>query len=159
MVRKSFVHIRRALPDLFHYLDNPSIPKPTNSLESFFGHLKTNLRLHRGLSKEHFKNYVKWYLFFKNNKSKYKKMSGFQAAHLLPLISPILHHYLKKSQRVVSQLFGIFVFRAEIPPRHQVPVSHPIRTVVTGSFVSPDTEKSRDDHHIRLDIYKKRVGA
>jgi hypothetical protein len=73
MVRKSFVHIRRALPDLFHYLDNPAIPKSTNSLESFFGHLKTNLRLHRGLSKEHFKNYVKWYLFFKNNKFKYKK--------------------------------------------------------------------------------------
>ncbi len=32
MVRKAFVHIRRALPDMFHYLDNPSIPKSTNSL-------------------------------------------------------------------------------------------------------------------------------
>ena len=73
MVRKSFVHIRRALPDLFHYLDNPDIPKSTNALESFFGHLKTNLRQHRGLSREHFKNYVKWYLFFKNNQLKYKK--------------------------------------------------------------------------------------
>lgn len=73
MVRKSFVHIRRALPDLFHYLDNVDIPKSTNALESFFGHLKTNLRQHRGLSKEHFKQYVKWYLFFKNNRDKYKK--------------------------------------------------------------------------------------
>ena len=73
MVRKSFVHIRRALPDMFHYLDNPDIPKSTNALESFFGHLKTNLRQHRGLSNEHFKNYVKWYLFFKNNQHKYKK--------------------------------------------------------------------------------------
>ena len=73
MVRKSFVHIRRALPDMFHYLDNPDIPKSTNALESFFGHLKTNLRQHRGLSKEHFKNYIKWYLFFKNNHDKYKK--------------------------------------------------------------------------------------
>ncbi len=73
MVRKSFVHIRRALPNLFHYLDNPDIPKSTNTLESFFGHLKTNLRQHRGLSKEHFKNYIKWYLFFKNNQLKYKK--------------------------------------------------------------------------------------
>lgn len=71
MVRKSFVHIRRALPDLFHYLDNPDIPKSTNALESFFGHLKTNLRQHRGLSREHFKNYIKWYLFFKNNRDKY----------------------------------------------------------------------------------------
>jgi len=73
MVRRAFVHIRRALPDMFHYLDNPDIPKSTNALESFFGHLKTNLRRHRGLSREHFKNYVKWYLFFKNNRHKYKK--------------------------------------------------------------------------------------
>ena len=73
MVRKAFVHIKRALPNLFHYLDNPAIPKSTNALESFFGHLKTNLRQHRGLSKEHFKSYVKWYLFFKNNRDKYKK--------------------------------------------------------------------------------------
>ena len=73
MVRKSFVHIRRALPDMFHYLDNPDIPKSNNAIESFFGHLKTNLRQHRGLSKEHFKDYIKWYLFFKNNRDKYKK--------------------------------------------------------------------------------------
>lgn len=73
MVRKSFVHIRRALPDLFHYLDNPDIPKSTNALESFFGHLKTNIRQHRGLSKQHFKSYVIWYLFLKNNRNKYKK--------------------------------------------------------------------------------------
>lgn len=65
-VRRSFVHIRRALPDMFHYLDNPLIPKSTNSLESFFGHLKQNISLHRGLSKEHYKNYVKWYLYFRN---------------------------------------------------------------------------------------------
>jgi hypothetical protein len=29
-VRKAFIHIRRALPDMFHYLDNPNIPKTTN---------------------------------------------------------------------------------------------------------------------------------
>ncbi|HCC51155.1 MAG TPA: transposase [Porphyromonadaceae bacterium] len=66
-VRKAFIHIRRALPDMFHYLDNPKIPKTTNALESFFGHLKQNISLHRGLSKEHYKNYLKWYLFFKSN--------------------------------------------------------------------------------------------
>jgi hypothetical protein len=67
-VRKAFIHIKRALPDMFHYLDNPNIPKTTNAIESFFGHLKQNISLHRGLSKEHYKNYVKWYLFFKSNK-------------------------------------------------------------------------------------------
>jgi hypothetical protein len=66
-VRKAFIHIKRALPEMFNYLDNPRIPKTTNGLESFFGHLKQNISIHRGLSKEHYKNYLKWYLFFKSN--------------------------------------------------------------------------------------------
>ncbi|OFX17049.1 MAG: transposase [Bacteroidetes bacterium GWA2_31_9] len=66
-VRKTFIHIKRALPDMFQYLENSRIPKTTNGLESFFGHLKQNISIHRGLSKEHYKNYVKWYLFFKSN--------------------------------------------------------------------------------------------
>jgi len=66
-VRKSFIHIKRALPDMFHYLDNKNIPKTTNALESFFGHLKQNIAIHRGLSKAHFKNYIKWYLYFRSN--------------------------------------------------------------------------------------------
>jgi transposase-like protein len=66
-VHKAFVHIRRALPNMFHYLDNPRIPKSTNGLESFFGHLKQNISLHRGLSKEHHRNYIKWYLYYKSN--------------------------------------------------------------------------------------------
>ena len=32
--------IKRALPNMFHYLDNTKIPKTTNSIESFFGHMK-----------------------------------------------------------------------------------------------------------------------
>jgi uncharacterized C2H2 Zn-finger protein len=73
MVRRSFVHIRRALPNMFHYLDNPNIPSNTNSLESFFGHLKQNISLHRGLSKTHYQNYVKWYLYFRNKDNKQAK--------------------------------------------------------------------------------------
>lgn len=48
-VRKAFIHIKRALPYMFCYLDNPRIPKTTNGLESFFGHLKQNISIHRGL--------------------------------------------------------------------------------------------------------------
>ena len=66
MVRRSFTVIRRALPDMFHYLDNDRIPKSTNGLESFFGHLKSHITVHRGLSKEHRKNFIKWYLYFRN---------------------------------------------------------------------------------------------
>jgi len=66
LVRRSFVVIKRALPDMFHYLDNGRIPKSTNGLESFFGHLKSHVTLHRGLSKEHRKNFIKWYLYYRN---------------------------------------------------------------------------------------------
>lgn len=66
MVRRSFTVMRRALPDMFHYLDNEKIPKSTNGLESFFGHLKSHITVHRGLSKEHRRNFIKWYLYFKN---------------------------------------------------------------------------------------------
>jgi len=70
-VRRSFIHIKRALPNMFHYLDNQDIPKSTNGLESFFGHLKLNVSIHRGLSKEHYKNYIKWYLYFKSNENRF----------------------------------------------------------------------------------------
>jgi hypothetical protein len=52
---------------MFHYLDNPDIHKSTNGLESFLVHLKQNVVIHRGLSKVHYKNYIKWYLYFKSN--------------------------------------------------------------------------------------------
>lgn len=65
-VRRAFVHIKNALPNMFQYLFNEHVPKSTNGLESFFGHLKSHLLLHRGLTKEHRKNFIKWYLYFKN---------------------------------------------------------------------------------------------
>lgn len=70
MVRRSFSVIRKALPNMFHYIDNNRIPKSTNGLESFFGHLKGNLNVHRGLSLTHRKNFIKWYLYFKNTSNK-----------------------------------------------------------------------------------------
>ncbi len=66
MVRRSFMSIKRALPNMFHYLDNPKIPKSSNSIESFFGHMKGHLNIHRGLSYKHRKQYIKWYLYLKN---------------------------------------------------------------------------------------------
>ncbi|MBQ6861431.1 MAG: alpha-L-fucosidase [Alistipes sp.] len=41
--------------------------------EAFFGHLKDHLRLHRGLSDAHFKDFVKWYLFLQSNQGKATK--------------------------------------------------------------------------------------
>ena len=76
MLHRSDSHIRKALPYLFSYTMHPNIPKTNNSLESFFGHLKDNLRLHRGLSKEHFKDFVKWYLFLHSDQHKVTKNRG-----------------------------------------------------------------------------------
>ena len=57
-------------------MDDPDVPNNTNSLESFFEHLKDNLRIHRGLSREHQKNFIKWYLHFADEKKKKKGWNG-----------------------------------------------------------------------------------
>lgn len=66
LIRRSFLTIKRALPNMFWYLDNEKIPKTTNGIESYFGHLKNHLDLHRGLTKEHRINFIKWYIYFRN---------------------------------------------------------------------------------------------
>lgn len=66
LIRRSFLTIKRALPNMFWYLDNEKIPKTTNGIESYFGHLKNQLDLHRGLTKEHRINFIKWYIYFRN---------------------------------------------------------------------------------------------
>lgn len=73
MLHRCDSHIRKAIPHLFNYTMYPSIPKTNNSLESFFGHLKDHLRLHRGLSQAHFKDFVKWYLYLQSNQHKLTK--------------------------------------------------------------------------------------
>jgi transposase-like protein len=76
MLRRSTSHIQRALPDMFNYTLHEKVPKSSNSIESFFGHLKDNLRVHRGLSREHFRDFVKWYLYFNSNLDKIPKKQG-----------------------------------------------------------------------------------
>lgn len=66
MVHRACALLIKAIPDMFHYLDVPAIPNTTNKLEGFFGHLKDKLKPHRGLSKSNRKNFIKWYLHFKN---------------------------------------------------------------------------------------------
>lgn len=67
LVRRCFIMIKNALPNMFQYLFNDHVPKSTNGLESFFGHLKSHLLLHRGMTKEHRKSFIKWYIYFRNN--------------------------------------------------------------------------------------------
>lgn len=69
-VRRAYIHLHRAIPNMFKYIDEPDVPNNTNSLESFFGHLKDNLRIHRGLSQDHLDNFIKWYLYFADEKKR-----------------------------------------------------------------------------------------
>jgi len=65
-LKRATTLISNAVPNLFYYLDNDQIPKSTNGLESFFGHLKDTLSIHRGLSYQNRKAFILWYLHFKN---------------------------------------------------------------------------------------------
>ena len=69
-LHRSYTLIINALPHLFTYINDPQIPATTNRLESFFKHLKEKLLLHSGLRLEAKRNFIKWYLHFKNNASK-----------------------------------------------------------------------------------------
>ena len=60
-------HLINAVPYLFCYLNDPDIAYSTNELEGYFTHLKEKLTLHRGLRFESKKNFIKWYIYFKNN--------------------------------------------------------------------------------------------
>lgn len=70
MIRRSFSVIKKALRNMFLYLKDDKIPNSTNSLESFFGHLKVNLNIQRGLSFGNRKSFLKWYLYYKNQMQK-----------------------------------------------------------------------------------------
>lgn len=55
----------KALPDLFHYITNPDIPRTTNAIEGYFSRMKELYRLHRGLAVTNRINYFDWYFFLK----------------------------------------------------------------------------------------------
>ena len=60
---------QKGFANMFTFLQNPNISKTTNGIESFFGHLKSNLNIHWGLTKSRRKKFIEWYLFYKNLKS------------------------------------------------------------------------------------------
>lgn len=55
----------RALPNMFHYLGDRSIPTTTNCIEGYFSRMKKLYRNHAGLAKSNLKNYFKWYFQLK----------------------------------------------------------------------------------------------
>jgi MULE transposase domain len=61
--------IKNALPDMFRYLTDPRIHATTNALEGFHSRLKTDYQRHRGLTRKHRIQYIRWYCYFKNNRN------------------------------------------------------------------------------------------
>lgn len=50
-----------ALPYLFHYLDDPEIPRSTSMMEGYFSRMKELYRGHRGLARKHRSAYFRWH--------------------------------------------------------------------------------------------------
>lgn len=67
-LHQAWSHLTNALPHLFCYLNDEDIPRTSNQLEGYFSHLKEKLTLHHGLRLEKKKNFIKWYIYFKNQK-------------------------------------------------------------------------------------------
>lgn len=59
-LRSAYFSLRRNLHDLFTFerLPELNIPKTTNSLEGYFSHIKTALRVHRGLTQQRRKKLI-----------------------------------------------------------------------------------------------------
>ena len=66
-LKKTMGLISNAIPNMFHFLNDPKIHPTTNLLESFFSRLKADFRRHRGLSESHKQSYLRWYCYFKGH--------------------------------------------------------------------------------------------
>lgn len=64
-IKRARSMLLKALPDMFHYLDDANISFTTNSLEGYFSRLKGHYRQHRGLRKKRLESYFNWYFYYK----------------------------------------------------------------------------------------------
>ena len=63
-IKRARSMLLRAIPNMFHYLDDPGIIHTTNGLEGYFSRLKNHYRQHRGLAKTKLHDYFDWYLYY-----------------------------------------------------------------------------------------------
>ena len=64
-IKRARSMLLKALPDMFHYLDDSNISFTTNGLEGYFSRLKGHYRQHRGLRKNKLESYFNWYFYYK----------------------------------------------------------------------------------------------
>lgn len=64
-IKRARSMLLKALPNMFHYLNDPNISFTTNGLEGYFSRLKNHYRQHRGLMKTKLSNYFDWYIYLR----------------------------------------------------------------------------------------------
>lgn len=64
-LKKARSMLVKAVPHMFHYLDNASIPRTTNALEGYYSRLKERYRQHRGLTRDKLRSYFNWFFYLK----------------------------------------------------------------------------------------------
>ena len=70
-LRKTRKMILNALPDMFHYLDIPILPKDTNRIDGgIFSDLKEHYRIHRGIPGYKRAKFFHWFLYLKKLKNR-----------------------------------------------------------------------------------------
>ena len=69
-VHKGVRHAVATLQELphtsFKFLEYPLMPKTTNEIEAQFGHVGKRWLAHRGMKKERWKDFLKWFVYFYN---------------------------------------------------------------------------------------------
>lgn len=66
-VRRAVATLQELPQTSFEFLDHPLMPKTTNELEAQFGHLEKRWLSHRGMKRERWKDFLKWFVYFYND--------------------------------------------------------------------------------------------
>jgi len=65
-LKRTVTLIERALPDMFHYIYDPSVRSTTNILEALHSRIKKAYRQHCGLSHLHKIQFLRWFCYYEN---------------------------------------------------------------------------------------------
>jgi transposase-like protein len=65
-LKRTVTLIKRALPDMFYYINDPNVKATSNILESLYGRIKKAYRQHNGLTHKHKIQFLKWFCYYEN---------------------------------------------------------------------------------------------
>ena len=74
-VRKAVATMQELPYTSFKFLDYPLMPKTSNEIEAQFGHVGKRWLAHRGMKRERWKDFLKWFVYFYNQDKLSQKKS------------------------------------------------------------------------------------